>query len=224
MTRSLKGLMLCAAGAALVAACNTPGAAEAGATGAQDAATSSSSGTRVLGTLRATVNDAARTWYVVSGQSQGQPYASGAWLEIEPGRRIVTIGAFDSATPPLDSFTWSAQGMPTSYGDYSGSTLLMNLSVGADTKRFTLIYPPETEPVVMYSSQATLSSLDTTLAIKSGTVIVTSVSIADGLASAKGTFAGTFSLPTGGGAMDFIDGTFEVSGLPDVRTLSRKAR
>jgi hypothetical protein len=217
----MKHLILCAAAAALVVACGASGASEAGATGATGAVTSNTSDTRVLGTLRATIDDAVRTWYVVAGQSQGHPYASGAWIEVEPGRRFVTIGAFDTAMPPLDSFTWSAQGLPKSYGDYVGSTLLMNLSVGADTRRFTLIYPPETDPVVMYASKATIGSLDTTFAIKSGTVIVTAVSIADGVASAKGMFAGTFALPTGEGTVSFTEGTFEVSGLPNARTLSR---
>jgi hypothetical protein len=221
MRQIVKRLALGAASATLVAACGATDASESGAARAADAGAASASTTRVLGTLRATVDDTVRTWYVVSGQSQGRPYASGAWLEIAPGRRMITIGAFDTPTPPLDSFTWSAQGMPTSYGDYTGATLLVNLSVGADTKRFTLLYPPETNPAVMYSPKATLASLDTTLAIKSGAVIVTSVSVTDGLASARGTFGGTLSLPTGEGTIDLIDGSFDVSGLPDARTLRR---
>jgi hypothetical protein len=224
MRHILKRVALCAASTTLVAACGATDASESGAARTADAVAQSTSSTQVLGTLRATIDGTARTWYVVSGQSQGRPYASGVWLEIEPGRRIIAIGAFDTATPPLDSFAWSAQGMPTSYGDYTGSTLLLNLSVGADTRRFTLIYPPETNPVVMYSQKATLASLDTTFAIESGTVIVTAVSIADGLASAKGMFGGTLSLPTGEGTVDVIDGTFEVSGLPDARTMSRKSK
>lgn len=220
MTHVLTRLAFCAVCATLAAACGATDASESGAARAADASAARAS-TRVLGTLRATIDDTVRTWYVVAGQSQGRPYASGAWLEIEPGRRVIAIGAFDTPTPPLDSFTWSAQGMPTSYGDYSGSALLMNLSVGTETKRFSLIYPPETDPVVMYSRKATLASLDTTLAIKSGAVIVTSVSVTDGLASAKGTFGGTLSLPSGEGAIDLIDGSFDVSGLPDARTLRR---
>jgi hypothetical protein len=224
MTRRLRRLMLFAAGAALVVACGTSGTSEVAASATPGTVTAGVSGTSVLGTIRATLDDTVRTWYVVSGQSQGRPYASGVWLDTESGRRVIAIGAFDTATPPLESFTWSAQGMPTSYGDYTGSTFLLNLSVAAETRRFTLIYPPETEPAAMYSSQATLASLDTTFAITSGTVIVTSVSMADGLASAKGTFGGTFSKLTGEGSISFTDGTFEASGVPDARTMSRSPR
>lgn len=100
--------------------------------------------TRVLGTIRATIDDAVRTWDVVSGQSQSRPYASGVWLDVEPGRRVLAVGAFDTAT---------------------------------------------------------LASLDTTFAIESGTVIVTSASVTDGLASAQGTCGGTFSRTTGEGSV-----------------------
>jgi hypothetical protein len=173
----------------------------------------------VLGTLRATVDGSPRTWHVVSGRSGGRPYASGIWMEVEPGRRALVVGGFDTASPPLDSFTWDTRGMPTSYGEYTGSTLALNLTVGADPLPFRLVFPPETPPAVLYATRPTLKSLDTTYGIETGAVDVTAVSIANGLANVTGTFSGTFKQMVGDGTVQITDGAFDVSGLPDMSTL-----
>jgi hypothetical protein len=205
--------------AALALACACTGetgttTAEAGtATGIQTA------GVRVLGTLRATIDGSSRTWHVVSGRSGDRPYASGLWMEVEPGRRTIAAGGFDTPSPPLDSFTWDTRGMPTSYGDYTGSTLALNLTVGADPSPFRLVFPPETTPAVLYATRPTLESLDATYGVEDGSVEVTAVSIVNGLANVAGTFTGTFRRLAGDGTIEITGGVFEVSGLPNVGTL-----
>lgn len=176
---------------------------------------------RASGTLRATIDGTARTWHVVSGTSQGRRYASGVWIDVTPDRKVVAIGGFDTATPPLDSFTWGPNNMPTSYGDYAGSTLLINLNIQGAPAPFRLLFPPEPTPAVMYSTKATLNSLDTTFAIEKGTVDVTAISVAGGLVSATGTFSGTLARMTGEGTVEVTDGSFNVSGIPDAKTMQR---
>jgi hypothetical protein len=186
-------------------------------------AQAASSAPKVLGTIRAAVDGTARTWYVVSGTSRGRPYASGAWQDGADGGRIITIGGFETATPPLDTFEWSVDGMPMSYGEYAGSALSLMLTVGPDAAPFRLVYPPERTPAVVYASRATLDSLDTTFKIEKGTVEVSAVSVAGGLASAAGTFSGTLSGMVRDGNVAVSNGAFDVRGLPNVETLRRSA-
>jgi hypothetical protein len=220
--RILQRRSLIAAGTILIMGCGSTGTGDettaAGAGAAAGASTQSPAGTRVLGTIRATIAGTPRSWHVVAGPSQSRAYASGVWMEVGSSRMIVA-GGFDTERPPLDTFTWDANGMPTSYGDYAGSTILVNLTVGANPAPFQLTFPPETTPAVMYSTRATLDSLNYTFSIEKGTVDVTSVSIANGLASASGTFAGTLKQLTGTDTIEVTDGSFDVSGLPDVATL-----
>ncbi len=215
------------AGALAASVCGATGASDADPSAARPAVSgtgqSTSPAPKVLGTIRATLDGAARTWYVVSGTSRGRPYASGAWQDNANGRRTISIGGFDTATPPLDTFEWDEDGMPRSYGDYHGSalTLTLMLAAGSEVKPFRLVFPPERSPALMYASRATLDSLDTTFKIETGTVDVTAVSVADGTASAAGTFSGTLTGLVRSGAVVVSNGAFDVSGLPRLDALRR---
>jgi hypothetical protein len=78
-----------------------------------------------LGTISATVDGVARTWFVVSGAIQGRPYASGLWQQVAEQRRRIVLGGYETATPTFDTFALSETGMPRSYGTYTGSTMAL---------------------------------------------------------------------------------------------------
>jgi hypothetical protein len=174
---------------------------------------------RVLGTITATLSGTERTWHVVAGPSRGRAFSSGVWVESAMGRRTLAIGGFDTPTPPLDSFEWDENGMPTSYGSYPGSTIRINLTVSQTPVPFTLMYPPEETPAVMYTTRTTRNPLFYTFGISQGVVDVTSVSIDDGLASAAGTFTGRLKIMRGEGTLEVTDGVFAVAGVPSATTL-----
>jgi hypothetical protein len=126
----------------------------------------------------------------VSGESGGRPYASGVWQEIASDRRRIILGGYETATPPLDTFEWDPQGMPRSYGTYTGSTMFLMLEVGGRPGPFRVALPDGEGASVIYASQAKLNAIDTTFMMQRGAVNVTAVSIEEGLASASGTFSG----------------------------------
>jgi hypothetical protein len=202
--------------AVLTAACDASGTVGGGA----DVAAQVSSASTVQGTIQATIDGTARTWYVVTGTSQGRPYASGVWQEMVPTRRTIILGGYETATPPLDTFLWE-KGMPRSYGVYTGSTLLLMLEVGAAPAPYRATLPGAEGTTVLYANPAKLDALDTTFMLRQGQVDVSAVSINGGLASTAGTFSGTLALMAGDGATVAVtDGRFEVKGMPDLATIT----
>jgi hypothetical protein len=176
---------------------------------------------KVLGTIGATVDGAARTWYVVSGVSGGRPYASGVWQEIDSGRRRIILGGYETATPPLDTFEWTKGGMPRSYGTYKGSTLGLMVEVAAAPAPFRATLPGS-EASIIYASPAKLDAMDTTFLSREGVIDVTAVSITGELAGMAGTFSGTLARMVGDGTTRITEGTFDVKGMPDISTIMRQ--
>jgi hypothetical protein len=130
------------------------------------------------------------------------------------------LGGFETVTPPLETFEWNDDRTPRSYGTYTGSTMMLVLAVDGDPAPFRATLPGAGETSVLYASPAKLNSIDTTFMMR-GRVDVTAVSIAGGLASATGTFAGTLVPMMGGGrAIEITDGRFEASGMPDLATIA----
>jgi hypothetical protein len=210
--------------AVLATACGTLAAGHAerrGESRAAAAAAQNAPGVKVLGTIRATVDGAARTWYVVSGVSGGRPYASGAWQEIVSGRRRIILGGYDTATPPLDSFEWNANGMPRSYGTFKGSTMGLMFEVAASPGPFRATIP-DSQASVIYASPAKLDSMDTTFMSRQGVIDVTAVSLTGGLVSVTGTFSGTLARMTGEGTTAITGGTFEANAMPNLATLLKR--
>jgi hypothetical protein len=185
---------------------------------AADATAPTQGAPRVLGSIEATVDGEPGTWYVVSGAIQGEPYSSGFWLQDEPGRWTLQLLAFDTVTPPLDTFERGAFGGPASYGTYTGSSVLLNfeLAVEPAPSPFTLTFPSEAPIAVTYASRAAVDSLDSTYAIREGSFSVTSAAAADGLASVSGTFEGTFSGMTGPDTVAITAGRFDITGVPSL--------
>jgi hypothetical protein len=177
-----------------------------------------------LGTIIATVDGVAGTWYVVSGAIQGRPYASGLWQQVDADRRRIVLGGYETATPPLDTFALSETGMPRSYGTYAGSTMALTFEVGADPAPFREVLgsggaPPTAGASVIYASPAKIDAIDTTFMMATGVVDVTAVSMAGALASATGTFSGTLRRMVGDGSVEIKDGRFEVKSLPGLEAL-----
>jgi hypothetical protein len=194
----------------------------AGAAGFEEAKVRAAAATpKVLGTVQATVDGTVRTWYVVSGTSGGRPYASGLWQEVMPGRRLIILGGYDTQTPPLETFEWE-KGMPRSYGSYTGSTIGLVLNVGATPApyRARLPHAGTQSDSVLFAHVATLD-VRATFMMKQGQIDVTAVSIAGGLASATGTFAGTLArMMSEDATVTVTNGRFEVSGMPDLATIA----
>ncbi|MGD2067814.1 MAG: hypothetical protein PVI57_03950 [Gemmatimonadota bacterium] len=181
---------------------------------------------RVLGTIEATVDGEAHTWYVVEGESGGKPYASGVWMSPTDGKRTVSAGGYDTDDPPLDSFEWSEQGFPLSFGDYEGSTfnVMVRVPEGSSSLEVALTGAEGGfEALVSWQPVATLENpLESTWVMTSGTLRVTEVAVEDGRARMEGTFSGTLGRMDGQGTTREVSGgRFRISGLPSADEIRR---
>lgn len=180
----------------------------------------------VLGTIEATVDGEAHTWYVVEGESGGKPYASGVWMGPTDEGRTVSAGGYDTDDPPLDSFEWSAQGFPLSFGDYQGSTfnVMVKVPEGSSSLEVELTGASgDFEALVSWQPVATLENpMESTWVMTAGTLRVSDVAIEDGRARMEGTFSGTLGRMDGQGpTVQVADGRFRISGLPNLDEIRR---
>jgi len=177
-----------------------------------------------LGTIEARLNGDARTWYVVAGDTRDPRRSAGSWYEPRPGERLIAIAGFDTATPPLQSFTRDASGRWTSYGDYDGSLFTMIFNVGSDPQPRRETFPPKGQHTVVYVAQAGKLNLSkpgvdikSMLAamhdLQTGTLNVTAIGFDGDRAFIEGTFSGTLEAP-GGNRMTVTDGKFQARSLP----------
>jgi hypothetical protein len=177
----------------------------------------SGAGSAVLGTLQATVEGETKTWYVVSGTSGGQPYASAMWMGEAPGERQVVAGGFDSRTPPLETFERDPSGMARSYGDYQGSVLTVHLSEALGAAPVSLRFPSDMagEASVFYQPRAILENMmDATYWLAEGSLDVAAFSIEGGTARLEGTFSGVFRSMGTGESLPITDGRFSIGDIP----------
>lgn len=174
-----------------------------------------------IGTITADVNGEPHTWYVVTGESGGRPYGSAAWVEMAPGRRMVTVGGFDTPDPPLETFTRDARGTPTSYGDYDGSLLAVVVEIPESGTSVSVTLPGQPQMSgVSYQPRASLQNVTaTTQMMYQGTLDVSRVEIVDGLAVVEGTFRGAFRSMTGSEHVRITNGRFEIEGIPPIEAL-----
>ncbi len=178
----------------------------------------------VLGTLEATVGGETRTWYVVSGDVQGTPYASAAWFETESGVLRISLGGFATQTPPLDTFERGPMGDPVSFGSYEGPVLSLLLSAAGEIGPFRAELPGDDNPTSFaYMSAARFGDLDVLYTSRSGTVDVTLLELADGRLRAEGTFSGTLESAGTGPSLEITDGHFSVRGVPSLTEISPAA-
>lgn len=216
---ALSGLFLLACGGSDAPDAGPPEGAGSVATASAVAAVPDRSGVRstVLGTLDATVEGETKTWYVVAGSSNGEPYASAMWMGEAPGERQVVAGGFDSRTPPLETFERDPSGMARSYGDYHGSVLTVHLSEALGTAPVSLRFPSDMagEASVFYQPRATLENMmDATYWLAEGGLEVTSFTIEGGTARLEGTFSGVFRSMNTGESLRITDGRFSIGDVP----------
>jgi len=176
-----------------------------------------------LGTFEATIDGDRRTWYSVSGTSGERPYDSGAWLELPGGETLITAGGFDTPSPPMETFQWGENGMPTSFGDYRGSTLGIAVSTGDGTPPFSIEFPDDgVQSLISYQPVADLETMvETSFMLQEGTIHVSAAEISDGVARLEGTFSGTFRTLFGEETVEITDGVFQVQEIPGLTTLVR---
>lgn len=176
-----------------------------------------------VGTFAATINGERRTWYSVSGTSGGRPYDSSAWLELPGGETLITAGGFDTPDPPMDTFQWGENGMPSSFGDYRGSTLGIAVSTAGTTPPFSIEFPDDGAlSLVSYQPVADLETMvETSFMLQEGTLHITVAEISGGVARLEGTFSGTFRTLAGAEAVQITDGTFQVQEIPGLTTMVR---
>ncbi len=175
----------------------------------------------VLGTIEATIAGTAHTWYVVRGEISGEPYATALWYEPEPGELWVTIGGFDTPTPPLETFERGAAGQPASFGEYEGP--LFNLMLDSDTnpQPFAVTFPAgNNASSLIYMARATTDDISGMYSVESGTLSVTRIERANGLIRAEGTFSGALENMGGGQPIPVTNGRFSVEGVPHLDQVS----
>lgn len=203
----------CAVG---VAGCGGDEAAAAAATTGGDAAAAEAD-TRVttLGTIRATVDGEARTWYVVAGEAADGPYASGTWMEWSEGVYMLTLGGLDSEDAPIGTFHRGGESGAMSMGDYGGGALTVTAQLGSSDAPATFTVPDDEQLAgAVFAPVVDMEDMTNALLMVSGTVQVTELETSGTTLDARGTFSGTFERMEGGDAVVFTDGSFEVRGLP----------
>jgi hypothetical protein len=170
-----------------------------------------------LGTIEASIDGRSRTWFVVKGQAQDGPYASGVWMEPEPGHLLVTAGGFDKADPPIRTFN-RATG---SLGDYGGTVINLNFTVPREASSAEFSFPDRTHhhASVLYMSGPAMDDLSSMFQMAEGTLRLEAIEIRDGTVRIQGSFAGALEAMDGSGASRKTDGRFTIEKLPDARSL-----
>lgn len=199
----------------LSAACSGPGDASA-------SSSESAAGTRpvieatrsaeVLGTIEATLDGDARTWYVVTGSVRGEAYASAVWFETAEGGLIASLGGYDTADLPFDTFeTDPARGV--SVGDYQGSAITVLLVPGGGVAAYGATIS-EDAPGVTYAPDAAVPGIDGVYFGRSGSLEVTKLEIVGDRLHVEGTFEGTLRQMGAEDEVQVTEGRFAVRGVP----------
>lgn len=170
----------------------------------------------VLGTIEATIDGVATTWYVVEGEASDGAYASGLWIG-EVGDVTVSIGGYDREDVPIERFSRGfAEGTTMTLGGYEGSVATLMFPLPADGGPATLEASLEAGTTMTYDpSWSDDAPTEGVLALADGTIEVTSGRIEDGTVTVEGTFSGTLTPMFGEGTgVEVTDGRFRVGGLP----------
>lgn len=188
------------------------------ATAAPAEASPASRRTEILGTVQATVDGQAMTWFVVSGSVGGDPYASAAWVGEEPGERQIVAGGFDTMDPPLHTFQRNVSGMSFSFGEYRGSLMSLFITEAAGPAPLTLTFPAaEGDAGVYFQRRADLDDvMNTTFWLVEGTLELSAFAFYGELARVVGTFSGTFRSEGTGETVRVTGGRFDVTDIPGV--------
>jgi len=203
-----------------LAACG--GAAENGDARAGAPLPPAAAGNADLGVITATVSGRSHTWHVVAGSARGRPYSSGAWMQLGPDERAITLGGYDTPTPPIETFEYDGD-QPASFGEYSGSLINLTIPVWPGRVPFTVRFPVDEIGVmasVLYMPRATFDPTQMYEVIE-GVLEVTRLEVRSGLMSVEGTFSGRFERHGGDAPVTISDGRFRAHELPDLKQLAR---
>ncbi len=169
-------------------------------------------GSDVIGTIEATIDGEARTWYVVTGSVRGESYASAVWYQTPEGELVASLGGYDTADLPFDTFeTDPAQGVST--GDYRGSAVTVVIMPGAAAAPYRAEIS-DAAPGVTYAPDASVPGIDGVYLGQSGGLDVRRLEIAGDRLDVEGTFWGTLQTFSGDGAVEVAEGRFSVRGVP----------
>lgn len=163
-----------------------------------------------IGTIEATLDGEARTWYVVSGEVEGRRQPGAFWMEMGGDERMAVVGGYD--TEDLDFSSFELQGgRPVSLGGYEGSMLSIGFPIGDGdgTGSWT---PADSDVVVTYLADAQDLDYSAALLLEEGVVETTRIQT-EGTCRFEGRFAGTLR-PMGGEGegVEIVDGAFRVEG------------
>lgn len=166
----------------------------------------------VLGTIHANLDGVARTWYVVEGDVGGEPYASGMFIPVDGGT-MVSLGGFDTAEPPMESFRVDVAGGGISLGDYEGSafSLMITVPEGQTSARAGLGDGMAGDGTLAYQPRASMEDVMAgTLFSQSGSIEVADARFGDMKGTLTGTFSGEIARMDGSESITVTDGRFEV--------------
>lgn len=166
----------------------------------------------VLGTIHADLDGEARTWYVVEGDVRGEPYSSGMFIPVDGGT-MVSLGGFDTAEPPMDSFQVDLAEGDMSLGDYEGSafSLMITIPEGQTSARAELGDGLAGNATLAYMPRASMEDVMAgTLFSQSGSIEVEGARFSDTRGTLTGTFSGEIARMDGSENITVTDGRFEV--------------
>lgn len=172
----------------------------------------------VMGTIEATLDGEARTWYVVDGTARSGVYASAVWLDAGDGGRIVSVGGYDTRRPPLETFEADMQSGTMSFGDYDGSAFVLSVTASEDGAPLAVDLAESGEAMVAYMPRAS-ADMSGMLTSTSGSLEVTRATFDAETVRLTGTFSGVLRELQGDGEMRVENGRFDVSGVPSVDAL-----
>lgn len=175
---------------------------------------------RSLGTVEATLDGERQVWHVVEGQASDGPYASGIWFQLPDGPVAVVLGGFDSADPPIETFSRGGGGSPASVGEYRGSSLSLQVQLpsGGSPARFSLP-ADEGRAMVVFTPVFDAEDMSGLLAMASGEVEVVEASLAGETMALRGTFSGRLEPMGGGDPVTVTEGRFEVREIPSAESI-----
>lgn len=168
------------------------------------------------GTLEASFDGEARSWYAVAGEAQDGPYASSVWADSPDGRMLV-MGSFDEENPPIDTFSRGGgpAGGEMTLGDYTGSALTVAIDLRSDpVGEYPLDGSSATQ--VIYALDASQMTAEGLYSMAYGILTVEDFELRDGTAAIRGTFSGRLEplVEGGGDAIELANGRFDVTGIP----------
>ncbi|MFW6089408.1 MAG: hypothetical protein ACODAB_06625 [Gemmatimonadota bacterium] len=172
----------------------------------------------VMGTIEATLDGEARTWYVVDGASESGIYASAVWMDGGDDGRIVSVGGYDTRQPPIETFELDVETGIMSLGDYEGSAFVISVPVPGDGASFSVDLDPSGGTMIAYMPRAS-TDMSGMLTSASGSLDVTRADFEAETVRLSGTFAGTLRQMQGDDEVRVENGRFEVSGIPSVDAL-----